>query len=233
LFAAQLSGPMPNDAVLAANLRLARATGVQLLVWPAQSGREVSQELLGEFSGVLVDRKATFTRLLLPVLSDDDLLAFQSSIVPYTAATASPALIELAISAGAYSRFRADSRICRQKFELMYERWIERSVTKELADAVMVAPLTCGDATDQRLGGVITVAESGGVASIGLIAVAQAVRGKGIGSCLLHAAHRWMRDRGAYEARVVTQLANLPACRLYERSGYRLLRVQNYYHFWL
>ena len=65
------------------------------------------------------------------------------------------------------------------------------------------------------------------------VAVAAEVRGKGIGSALMHAAHRWMQHRGAREAQVVTQLVNLPACRLYERSGYRLSRVQHYFHFWL
>ena len=49
----------------------------------------------------------------------------------------------------------------------------------------------------------------------------------------MHAAHRWMQQRGAQVAQVVTQLDNRAACRLYERAGYRISRLQHFYHFWL
>jgi dTDP-4-amino-4,6-dideoxy-D-galactose acyltransferase len=232
---AQLASLDLDDAALAAALRLARQQGVQLLVWPAGSGREVPRELLDAFAGALVDRKASFSRPLPPVLANDDSLrAVQFPIVPYTATTASAALVELALSAGVYSRFRVDPHFPKEKFEAMYRLWIERSVNNELADIVLVVPLGDHDGvTDTRLGGMITLSETGGLASIGLVAVAATSRGAGIGSALMHAALRWMQGRGAREAQVVTQLANLPACRLYERSGYRLSRVQHYYHFWL
>lgn len=234
-FVAQLAGADLSDAALAAALRLARKQGVQLLVWPAPGGRDVPRQLLDEFGGTLVDRKATFTRPLDAIpAAEDSAPRVRLPIVPYTATTASAALVELALAAGAYSRFHIDPRIPNEKFAAMYRRWIERSVAKEMADVVLVVPLVDHDsAIGTRLGGMITLSESGGVASIGLIAVAAETRGAGIGSALVHAAHRWMQDRGAHEARVITQLANLPACRLYERSGYRLSQVQHYFHFWL
>jgi len=34
------------------------------------------------------------------------------------------------------------------------------------------------------------------------------------------------------EATVVTQRDNRSACRLYERNGYSIGRVEQYYHFW-
>ena len=230
---AQLGGADLSDDALADALRLAREQGVQLLVWPAPGGRMVPPGLLDEFAGALVDRKATFSRALRPVLASDNVPpGCQLPVVPYTATTASAALIELALSAGAYSRFHVDPHVPHEKFEAMYCRWIERSVSKELADVVLVVPLNRHDtAPHERLGGMITLSESGGVASIGLVAVNAAVRGMGIGTGLMRAAHCWMRDRGAHEARVVTQLANPAACRLYERSGYGLSRVQHYYHF--
>ncbi len=231
---AQLANPDLNDADLAASLRLARREGVRLLVWPTLGGRDVPRAVLDEFGGTLVDRKATFCRQLEPVLANDPPHSgAESPVVPYTATIVSTALGELAISAGIYSRFHVDPHFTDERFEAMYRRWIERSVTGDMADIVLVVPLVDRDGgAGQGLGGMITLAESGGIASIGLVAVAAAVRGTGIGSALMHAAHRWMQQRGAREAQVVTQLANLPACRLYERSGYRLSRVQHYYHFW-
>lgn len=222
-----------SDADLAATLRLARSEGVRLLVFPAPDGREVPRELLDEFAGTLVDRKATFCRQFVWTANDRARAEVQPSVVPYTAATVSTDLGELAISAGAYSRFHVDSHFSNEKFEAMYRRWIERSVTGDMADVVLVVPLNREGATHGRLGGMITLSESAGVASIGLIAVAAEVRGAGIGSTLMRAAHLWMRDRNAREAQVVTQLANLPACRLYERAGYRLSRAQHFFHFWL
>jgi dTDP-4-amino-4,6-dideoxy-D-galactose acyltransferase len=235
-FVAQLADADIDDETLASALGLAREQGVRLLVWATTAERHVPSGILDRFDGTLVDRKATFRRPLeSTVFSDEPHSPIELPVVPYTSAIASASLIELAISAGAYSRFRTDHHIPNAKFEAMYRLWIERSVAKELADVVLVAPLVEHAVTRNvpLLGGFITLSESNGTGHIGLIAVAAECRGRGIGSALMRAANRWMLDRGADQAEVVTQLANAPACRLYERSGYRLSRQQNFYHFWL
>jgi GNAT superfamily N-acetyltransferase len=78
----------------------------------------------------------------------------------------------------------------------------------------------------------ITVQVTAGIGNIGLIAVAETHRGRGIGSLLIAEAHRWMSAAGATKSTVVTQAANAPACRLYKRTGYSLEHAENYYHFW-
>ena len=237
---AQVSQADLSDEAIVDTLRQARAAGVRLTVWPTGDGREVASEIIAEFAGRLVDRKATFTRSLggSPVANGTRKISDRGcpAILPYTATTASPGLTELAIAAGKYSRFHVDPAFPREKFQAMYRLWIERSVRGELADAVLVAATDRTNSNEQvqpNPAGMITLAESGGVAQIGLIAVAGEMRGRGIGSALIDAAHRWMQTRGAGEARVVTQLENLPACHLYERAGYQLSHVQNVYHFWL
>jgi ribosomal protein S18 acetylase RimI-like enzyme len=77
----------------------------------------------------------------------------------------------------------------------------------------------------------VTAAAVDGRGSIGLIAVAACARGQGVGSELVRAAHGWMRGRSARESRVVTQLENVAARRLYEHCGYQLHDVQLVYHF--
>jgi dTDP-4-amino-4,6-dideoxy-D-galactose acyltransferase len=233
--AAQLATTQLSDDELAEILQQARRGRIELVVWPAENGRDVSRALLGDFHGMLVDRKATFVRPLDARGPDiDSARATDPLVVEYNRGTACDSLVELALAAGAYSRFRLDPRIPQERFEAMYHRWIARSVAHELADIVLVAPPSSGSAPDDdRLLGMISLSEADGIASIGLVAVAAEVRGRGIGSALIRAAHGWMRNRGAGEARVVTQLANRPACQLYERSGYRLARVQPYFHFWL
>jgi ribosomal protein S18 acetylase RimI-like enzyme len=235
MFTAQLAPSDLGDAALAAGLRLARNEGVRLLVWHTTGDRHVSDELLEEFNGTLVDRKATYSRsLAFEPQREQKTKTKEFPVVSYEQRTASTELIALAVSAGEYSRFRVDTHIPAERFEAMYRRWIERSVAQELADAVLVASLREPNGTSkERLVGMVTVSQSGDVASIGLIAVAPTMRGRGVGAALMQASHRWMREREAQEARVVTQLANVAACRLYERSGYQQCRLQNYYHFWL
>ena len=194
----------------------------------------VSRELLEEYAGTLVDRKATFGKSLQPEAVDcnaEEQVGLP--VAPYPTTTASPELYALAIAAGIYSRFAIDPHIQMERFEAMYRLWIDRSVRGELADAVLVVPLDKDQAATGRLAGMITLASSNCVATIGLVAVSVEMRGRGIGATLMRAAERWMIARNACEARVVTQLSNTPACRLYERSGYRLLQLQHYYHFWL
>src|SRR5947207_797047 len=85
LFAAQLSGPELSNRDLAHALELAREQGAQLLVWPAEGERDVPRELLDEFSGSLVDRKATFTRALRPALVDQETACpVEIPVIPYT-----------------------------------------------------------------------------------------------------------------------------------------------------
>lgn len=232
--AAQLEDPNRDDAALAAALRHARTLGMQLVVWPASSERHVSETLCGALGGLLADRKATFVR---PLADSDDFdrttTITHEAIMPFTATAASSDLLELAVAAGEHSRFRVDRHFSPERFEAMYHLWIERSVNGQLADAVFVAPLRGNDGLGDRLAGMITLAESKGTADICLLAVSPAARRRGVATGLLCAAHRWMRTRGAHSARVVTQLANAPACKFYERAGYELTRVENIYHFWL
>jgi dTDP-4-amino-4,6-dideoxy-D-galactose acyltransferase len=232
--AARLTDAALDDASLEAALQQARGQGVQWLVWATDGTRSAGPSLLERFAGHLVDRKATFVRSLVSAETiADDCRPDASPVVEYTAAVASEALVDLAVASGEYSRFRLDPMLSDERFVAMYRRWIERSVAKELADAVLV--VECRDipgSAGRTLAGMISVSESRGVGSIGLVAVAAAARGRGIGSKLIQGAHQWMRGRGAREARVVTQMVNTPACRLYERAGYQLARVQHIYHFW-
>jgi ribosomal protein S18 acetylase RimI-like enzyme len=233
--AAQVTSADLADGALADALQGAREGHFQLVVWPADAGRTVPDALLSQFGGSLVDRKATFVKLLqsdaahVPLPRPND-----PSVVSYAADAPSPALIELAIVAGKYSRFRVDQHFSTDRFEAMYHVWIERSVNRQMADEVLVIPAEDGrdDACERPLG-FITLSEKDGAASIGLVAVAAHAQGRGFGTALMRAAHQWMLARGAREARVVTQLANGPACRLYEKAGYLLSAVQHYYHFWL
>lgn len=138
-----------------------------------------------------------------------------------------PTLRAIAETSHRDGRFHHDGRFERARCDALYGRWIERSVDG-WADAVLVPR-----AADRRpLGYVTCHLDDDGAARIGLIAVAEAARGAGLGARLVRAALAWSAARGASGARVVTQARNVPALRLYEGHGYRARRVQLWFHLW-
>ena len=107
--AAQLTDAALDDVSLESALRQARRQGVQWLVWATDGTRSAPAGLLDRFAGTLVDRKATFVRSLADETSSgDDGRNEAPPVVEYSAAKASPELVELAIASGEYSRFRLD-----------------------------------------------------------------------------------------------------------------------------
>jgi dTDP-4-amino-4,6-dideoxy-D-galactose acyltransferase len=225
---ARLTGPA-DEQTIAAALGQARRQGIHLVYWATSPEQRLSSSLLREFGGTLVDRKATFAADLPLVGEDNPALPPSMTIREYPKGPATRQLLDLSVAAGVYCRFAVDPRLPRAKFIELYEIWMQRSTLHELADVVLVA--STAPSADGL--GMVTIARTGETGCIGLVAVHQAARGKGVGSALVQAAHGWMEMHGATRATVVTQLANRPACRLYERAGYRLEEVQHYYHFWL
>jgi dTDP-4-amino-4,6-dideoxy-D-galactose acyltransferase len=54
-----------------------------------------------------------------------------------------------------------------------------------------------------------------------------------LGLHLVCAAQAKFIEAGYRIGQVVTQLDNVAACRLYEKCGYHLEKLENFYHFWL
>jgi len=218
---------LPAEGVRHA-LAQAEQAGLQLVYWPADPSLPVTADWFAPWTGFLADRKVVYRRSLHDwspppaAAAPGDL-----TIHEFPAGPASPELVELAIAAGEYSRFRRDARLGADKFRALYELWIERSTQHELADVVLVARDGTG-----RVVGLATVARRDSVGDIGLLAVHASCRGRGLGTRLITQAVAWMRAAGASESTIVTQLDNLPACRLYEQLGYRPSEVSALYHLW-
>jgi ribosomal protein S18 acetylase RimI-like enzyme len=136
-------------------------------------------------------------------------------------------LRQLARDAGRFSRFRVDSKVPGEVFERIYDAWITNSVSGQIAQEVMVTR----DASS--LTGLVTVGVKDGRGEIGLLAVREDARGRGLGKGLVQAALEWAGRHHFREAQVVTQGANVAACRLYESCGYAIERVERVFHFWL
>jgi len=175
--------------------------------------------------GFLADEKVTYARELGGMSEARAASAYTA--LPYPATTPDAALTELALQSGKYSRFRQDPRFPRELCDKLYTCWITRSVSKEIALEVLVVK------EHSDLLGLITLGTKGGRGDIGLMAVAEHARGKGIGRTLVTDADRFFEERGYTYIQVVTQRRNLAACHLYESCGYKIEKVENVFHFWL
>ncbi|AXF78876.1 TDP-fucosamine acetyltransferase [Erwinia tracheiphila] len=124
------------------------------------------------------------------------------------------ALRSAASEAFAWSRFRApwyqpgDSG-------RFYAQWVDNAVLGTFDDQCLLAVDGQGD-----LQGFVSLRElPDGSARVGLLATLPHAQGLGVGQRMIEAATDWCRIRRLSRLHVATQLANLPALRLYLRCG--------------
>jgi dTDP-4-amino-4,6-dideoxy-D-galactose acyltransferase len=137
-----------------------------------------------------------------------------------------PALMALARESHRNTRFYQDTRFDSARSDELYAVWIERSISGEWAEVVWVVDV------DAAPRGYLTVSGGTDAATIGLVAVDPAYRGRGYGDRLLHAAVRWASDRGLPRVSVVTQGRSPAAVRFYQRAGFTISLAQFWYHRW-
>jgi len=137
-------------------------------------------------------------------------------------------LYDLSYEAGWSSRFRLDNRLAPDVFPRLYRTWIERSCHGQIADAVYVIRYA-----DYLPAGLVTLAISGATCSIGLIAVSQEHRRRGLAGMLMQTAEEFSELHNCRQLTVVTQVQNAAAVALYKSAGFVQTDCTSWYHFWL
>ena len=214
-----------NDDELSKTLKILRDNNYRLIYWQIPAGQYESAKIAQVHGGFLADEKITYVKNLVGM--PDFRKATAYTPFPYPDKTPEAAMIKLALQSGEHSRFRNDQKFPPELYDKLFTCWIMRSVSKEIAWEVLVVK----EGSD--LLGLITLGVKGDRADIGLLAVADYARGKGIGRALVTDADKRFAERGYALAQVVTQRSNLGACRLYESCGYQIENVENVFHFWL
>ena len=220
---AKIINTRPTLSDLKEILRLLKTQGVKLVYWPAESLWD--QDVISALSGQLVDIKTTYVLDLAKGMpekldtsevskADEDLQDIDD-------------LEDLAIQSGEYSRFALDPNISKEIFFNLYKIWMRKSLSKEIAQEVLLIR------QPNKIAGMVTLGEKFGRGDIGLIAVDRQFRGNNYGKKLVYASRDWLVSQEYSEAQVVTQGNNLAACKLYEKCGYSVETVEYYYHFWL
>jgi dTDP-4-amino-4,6-dideoxy-D-galactose acyltransferase len=135
-------------------------------------------------------------------------------------------VVRIGLQSGIYSRFNVDPAIPKKDFEGLYQIWMNRSIDREIADEVFVY------SDEQEIYGIMTLRKINGRGDIGIIAVDEAARGKEIGKKMIAMAEAYCFDNNLKELQVVTQKANVSACRFYEKCGFTIDSITNIYHLW-
>lgn len=150
-----------------------------------------------------------------------------SNIEKYESPSVSEALYKMALESGHTSRFKTDPHFENGEFEKLYQLWIGNSVNGKIADAIWC------HFEKQQACSLLTMGRKEGFAEIGLLAVAEKLRGAGLGKQLIDKAKWQTVQWDLKELKVATQRRNEGACRFYEQNGFVLEQVVYTYHLWI
>lgn len=136
-------------------------------------------------------------------------------------------LLHLALLSGKHSRFKMDKGFPLDSYDRLYSRWIEQSVNHNLATEVF-----CYMVEDVPRG-LVTLDFNNGVGTIGLVAIHEEFQHQGIGYAMMEHVIGFVQQNHGQKMSVATQLANVAACRLYEKSGFTMGSINDIWHWWL
>jgi dTDP-4-amino-4,6-dideoxy-D-galactose acyltransferase len=165
----------------------------------------------------VVDFRVTLEKRL-----SETLPAPQISIRPFQRADL-PSLSAIAMASHHASRFYMDGNLPEDRCDDLFRIWIERSCAGD-ANMVFVAE------SDGAAVGYATCHLRGDEGNIGLVAVAPSARGRHLALGMIQRCCAWFQENGADHATVVTQGANTPATRLYQRCGFLQSSLGIWYH---
>jgi dTDP-4-amino-4,6-dideoxy-D-galactose acyltransferase len=124
------------------------------------------------------------------------------------------------------SRFYVDGNFPRAACDELYRIWITKGFENKHG-AVFVAE------QDGKAVGYNSIYESDGDGVISLIAIDSMYRGRSLATQLMNRSEAWFRQQNVERVTVPTQAANVPALRLYESRGFKIAKVEPWFHRWL
>ncbi len=197
----------------------------RLIYWSVNPDNLESNNAAINNNGILIDEKITYEISLKNLNLQNNV--FHPNISEYIYSSPNQELIDLAIQSGEYSRFKLDKKFLPNNFKNLYKIWIENSVSREIAELVLVYKI------NESISGMITLKSVNNTGLIGLMGVDKQFRGQKIGYELITAAKIYFFNKNYNYLYVVTQKKNLKSCKFYEYCGFKKIKSENFYHFWL
>jgi len=223
---AQVEGQRLDTSRLEAIRRWCEDNEIACLYLLADSDHAETVRLAEDGGFRLVDIRCTLIREL-SVPTSDEAPAQATAHMREARQQDLPAIRAIARKGYSFTRFYYDGHFPAEKCAGLYEAWIENSL-RGYSNAVFVAE------NEGRIAGYITcnLPRRSENSRIGLVGIASWARQQGIGRALVGHALIWFRQQQSPRVEVVTQGRNIPALRLYQRSGFLVDRVQLWYHKW-
>lgn len=132
----------------------------------------------------------------------------------------------LAFESGKFSRFKLDENIKNVKFEALYKKWIDNSVSLEFATDILLYQIN-----NQTIG-FLSYKIYNNFVNVGLFSVLPNHQGKGVGKCLLNQLESILANKNIHEIQIPTQLENIAACHFYDKVGYKIKETTYLKHYW-
>jgi len=123
------------------------------------------------------------------------------------------------------SRFYVDGNFSREACDELYRIWIRKDFDNK-AGAVFVAE------QDNKPVGYNSIYPSDGDGVISLTAIDSRYRGSGLATHLMNRSEAWFHEQNVRRITVPTQVANIPALRLYESRGFKIAKVEHWFPRW-
>ena len=171
-----------------------------------------------------IDYKLTYSRNLSHLLEQDHMREFTCTIASENDLGS---LLKIVKDSFGQSRFFQDSRFDQSLSQKYYNDWIEKSITGQFDDLVLIVK------RDNEIAGLVTCRiNSRTLGNIGLICSSKKFRNTGVGAELLSSAVKWFNSQGILLVEIVTQGKNFNAQKLLEKEGFALKSVECWYHKW-
>ena len=184
----------------------------------------VSDDFLSD-SFLLVDKKVIYSKLICKC-SLNPMVNNSGEIVSVLNQPLQMDLLLLALQSGGFSRYYMDKIMPIHVYLSLYNAWINNSLDGSIASDVLAY---------QEHGknvGLLTYKKNDSTVTIGLIAVNNNFRDKGIGSKLLNRLFSLFPEE-EITIEVATQHRNYVACQFYEKNGFQMKSIQKIYHIWV
>jgi dTDP-4-amino-4,6-dideoxy-D-galactose acyltransferase len=130
----------------------------------------------------------------------------------------------LSRQAGKFSRFKSD-KLLNSKFNALYDLWIEKSLSREIAESVLTI------FQEEEILGLVSLVSKKENLEIGLISIDKKHQGKGLGKKLIDATNEFAFEKKLNNILVPTQRQNIQACSFYKKAGFKELNSTFIYHY--
>lgn len=212
-----------NNEELNLKLSTLRKRSVKLVYLKIESYNKQIENIIKENGGFIADVKVLYSCELLNGPFSVDTHNIESVI----GIKANDELKNIALEAGAFSRYRKDPNFKKEEFKKLFQDWLRKSLNRQIADFAYIYKL------DDESAGLVTAKVKDSILEIGLLSVKKEHRFKKIGSLLIMLMKKIAYDRGLNKINVYTQEDNIPACKFYEKNGFKVISKEYIYHFWL